>query len=176
MMMISRNSISLSGLTVSAMVTPLVPPLLICAGIFSYSTVGGLLGGDNVELRRVFDVTLFVMLLVMTYGVIISYLCAVVFFIPMHFALWLAGIGGYAPYAAIGALSSGLVTFFGLADPAMRNGYLELFFVLCGAIAGAFFWKLATIVRPLSEAAFARPNPIKTLMTTTTRRALHLRP
>ena len=146
MKMISKNTISSWGLLAAALVTPLVPPILICVGVFSYSAVGAAFSSDPVEIRRSLDIMLFVMLLVMTYGVMISYLCAVVFFVPMHFVLWLAGVGGYAPYAAIGALSSGLVAMFGLSGPVMQDGYVQAAFVLCGASAGVFFWKLASNV------------------------------
>lgn len=174
--MLAKNSISLTGLLISALVTPLVPPILISAGIFSYSAVGAIFADNPAELRRAVDITLFLMLVVITYGSLISYIAMAVFFLPLHGVLWVGGLGGHMPYAAAGALSSGLITLLGLADPAMRNGYLEVFFILCGASAGVFFWKLASTVRPLSDAEMAKPNPLKVRLTAATRRVFNPRP
>lgn len=141
--LIARNAVGAKGLMRAALLSPLVPPVLVCVGIFSYTMLDILAGDAGMGSRRAIDLGLFLGTLVLVYGFVFSYASMFVFFIPCHIGLRILGVGGYFPYCLAGALSTALFLVFGMTDPAIRGGNMDAFYVLCGAIAGVVFWRLA---------------------------------
>lgn len=141
--LIARNKVGAKGLMRAALFSPLVPPVLICVGIFSFTVLDILAGDAGLGSRRAIDSGLFLGTLVLLYGFVFSYACMLVFFIPSHIFLRIIGVGGYLIYCLAGALSTTLFLVFGMTDPSIRGGNMDAFYVLCGAIAGVVFWRLA---------------------------------
>jgi hypothetical protein len=142
--MISTNKVKSRGAVLAALITPLVPPVIVCIGLISYTLLEVL--SDNLGLgpRRVIDTAIFLAILTLIYGFVFSYTWMAVFFVPMHIVLRILGVGGYLLYCALGMLTARLFLSFGLTDPALRGGNMDSFYTLCGAVGGLVFWRLAT--------------------------------
>ena len=84
----------------AALLSPLVPPVLVCVGIFSYTMLDILAGDAGMGSRRAIDLGLFLGTLVLVYGFVFSYASMFVFFIPCHIGLRILGVGGYFPYCS----------------------------------------------------------------------------
>jgi hypothetical protein len=153
--MIATNKVEAKAAVLAALITPIVPPIMVCVGLVSYTLLEILSDDLGLGPRRAIESGVFLGGLALFYGFIFSYAWMAVFFAPLHVVLRIFGIGGYVLYCALGILTARLFLSFGLADPALRGANLDAFYTLCGAVAGLVFWRLAA-----GAAYDSEPHPI----------------